>query len=53
MNASYFNFNTKTGDLTLIDSQTKLFSNAELRYSPVQKESMSFMFALFKGEAYI
>ena len=53
MNCSYFNFDTDTGELFLIDSQTKLFSAAEIRYSPVQKESMALSFALQKGEPYI
>ena len=53
MNASYFNFNKITGELSLIDTQTKLFAGAEVRYTPVQKENMSLMFALFKGETYI
>ena len=53
MNASFFNFNKITGELSLVDTQTKLFAGAELRYTPVQKENMSLMFALFKGESYI
>ena len=53
MNASYFNFNKNTGEMNLIDSQTKLFSPAEMKYTPVQKESKAFMYAIFKGESYI
>ena len=50
MNASYFNFSPETGELKLIDTQTKLFSKSEINYSPVQKESRSFMYALSHGE---
>ena len=52
-NASFFNFNKDTGQLSLIDTQTKLFAGPELRYTPVQKENMGLMFSLFKGESYI
>ena len=50
MNASYFNYSPKTGELVLIDTQTKLFSKSELNYSPVAKESRAFMYALSYGE---
>ena len=53
MNASFFNVSKITGELSLIDTQTKLFAGPELRYTPVQKENMSLMFSLFKGESYI
>ena len=53
MNASFFNFSKITGELSPIDTQTKLFAGPELRYTPVQKENMSLMFSLFKGETYI
>ena len=43
----------KTGELSLIDTQTKLFAGAEILYTLVQKENMSLMFSLFKGEPYI
>ena len=49
----WLNLNKITGELSLVDTQTKLFAGAELRYTPVQKKNMSLMFALFKGESYI
>ena len=53
MNASYFNYSPETGELVLIDTQTKLFSKSELNYSPVAKESRAFMYGLSYGENYI
>ena len=50
MNASYFNYTPETGELVLIDSQTRLFSKSELNYAPVTKESRAFMFGLAHGE---
>ena len=50
MNASYFNYSPETGELVLIDSQTRLFSKSELNYAPVTKESRAFMFGLAHGE---
>ena len=53
MNASYFNFTPETGELVLIDTQTRLFSKSELNYAPVTKESRAFMFGLAHGESLI
>ena len=50
MNASYFNYSPETGELVLIDTQTKLFSKSEINYSPVAKETRAFMYALSYGE---
>ena len=52
MNASLFHL-TDNGQLHLLDTQTKLFSAAEIKQSPVQKESLAFCFALHKFEPYI
>ena len=52
MNASIFQL-TDDGQLQLLDTQTKLYSAAELKQSPVQKESLAFCFALHKFEPYI
>ena len=35
MNASYFNYTPETGELVLIDNQTKPFSKSELNYLPL------------------
>ena len=53
LNGSFFNFYPSTGQLELIDSCTKIFANAQLRYTPVQKEATALMHTLAYGEAYI
>ena len=53
MNASYFNYTPETGELLLLETQTKLFSKSEINYAPVAKESRAFMFALAHGESLI
>ena len=53
MNASYYNFDTTTCELKLLDTQTKLFTKSEINYAPVQREARSMMFALSHGEPYI
>ena len=53
MNASFFNYSPESGEIELIDTQTKLFSKSEINYAPVVKESRAFMFALSHGEPYI
>ena len=50
MNASYYNFDTTTCELKLLDTQTKLFTKSEINYAPVQREARSMMFALSHGE---
>ena len=53
MSGAFFNFCPKTGSLQLIDSITKIFSGAQLRQSPVQKETLALMYCLIYGENYI
>ena len=53
MGGAFFNFCPKTGSLQLIDSITKIFSGAQLRQSPVQKETLALMYCLIYGENYI
>ena len=53
INASYFNFHPKSGELQLFDTVTKIFSGGELRHPPVSKECLGLMYALTHGESYI
>ena len=53
MSGAFFNFCPKTGELELIDSITKIFAGAQLRQSPVQKETLALMYSLIYGENYI
>ena len=53
MSGAFFNFCPKTGELELIDSITKIFAGAQLRQSPVQKETLALMYSLVYGENYI
>ena len=53
INASYFNFHPKSGELELFDTVTKILSEGQLRYPPVAKECLGLMYALTHGESYI
>ena len=53
INASYFNFHPKTGELQLFDTITKILSGGQLRHPPVSKECLGLMYALTHGESYI
>ena len=51
--SALFQLNPNNGMLELLDTQTKLLSEAQRSYSPVQRENFALFFGLSKAETYI